>query len=211
MRLRFRSRRGVGRLCLLGSLVASIVSMLLAGAAAALPTNCTQSGATVTCTFTASGAAQAFTPPVGVSPITVTLTGASGGAGGQFNGVGGSGGLGAAVSGSVAVVGGQPLTVYVAEMGQAGSFSSSTGTGGFGYGDGGGGGGRAEQRLRIRRRWGRCLRCSRGTTPLAVAAGGGGGGGGGPSGVPAATVEHPRPMAGPAALVLPPAAWRAGS
>src|SRR5690242_14936850 len=48
-------------------------------AAAALPSECSQSGVTVTCSYSSTGAVQAFAVPGGVSDLTITVTGAQGG------------------------------------------------------------------------------------------------------------------------------------
>ena len=77
----------------------------LALAVAGLPSNCAQSGITVTCTFTAQGESQ-FTVPFGVSSITATTVGAQGR---PDNVTATPGGLGAQATGSFTVGGGQTL------------------------------------------------------------------------------------------------------
>ena len=107
----------------------------------------------MTCTYHATGATQTFTPPTGVTSITVKLVGAAGGSGAavfsQFSG--GSGGQGATVTGSIEHITGQSLTVYVGTQGEAGRFvnvfngdRAVHASGGFGYGTGGTGGARAD-------------------------------------------------------------------
>ena len=62
------------------ALAAAVIPAGMASAApAALPSNCTPSGSTVTCTFAFTGAAQSWTAPAGVSAATVTLDGGQGG------------------------------------------------------------------------------------------------------------------------------------
>src|SRR5215475_14151019 len=60
------------------ALAAAVIPAGMASAApAALPVGCTQSGTTVTCTFTAGGESR-FTVPPEVSVITATAVGAQG-------------------------------------------------------------------------------------------------------------------------------------
>ena len=57
-----------GRLARAAPLAAGLAlaaAVIPASAAAALPSNCSQSGATVTCTFTYTGAAQSWAVPAG--------------------------------------------------------------------------------------------------------------------------------------------------
>jgi hypothetical protein len=104
----------------------------------ALPPDCTQPGSTVTCVYPATGAVQTFTPPAGVSSVTVSLTGASGGAGGAYASIGGPsfpgpGGGGATVTGAINGLNGQALTIYAGSRGQdAGNATVTAGSGGFG-------------------------------------------------------------------------------
>jgi hypothetical protein len=105
---------------------------VLAGAkqarASTLPSNCTASGATVTCTFSA-GPEGTFTVPDGVSDIDVVAVGAGGG-----GTLGGSGGPGAQVTADLGVTAGSTLFAEVA------------------VGGGAGGGGRSRRRRRGRQR-----------------------------------------------------------
>ena len=84
-----------------------------AGARAALPAGCTQSGQVVTCTFPSTGAEQSFSVPPGVTSVQVTAIGGAGG-----DGEIAVGGAGAMVSGSLSVS--APETLFV-EVGGAGS------------------------------------------------------------------------------------------
>src|SRR3984957_7673618 len=144
---------------------------VLAGAkqarASTLPSNCTESGATVTCTFSA-GPEGTFTVPDGVSSIHVVAVGGAGG-----GTLGGSGGPGAQVTADLGVTPGSTLFAEVAIGGGAGGA------------DGAGGGGESDLRT--------CSVTDPGCPPvgrrledprLIVAGGGGGAGaaGGGGSG-----------------------------
>jgi len=150
-------------------------AVIPAGAAGALPSNCLPSGATVTCTFSYTGAAQTFTVPAGVTSVSIDARGAAGGA--SYSGV--AGGSGARVQATLAVTPSETLQVNVG--GQGGTDGSEAG--GFNGGGGspavggisaiaGGGGGASDVRD------GSDLLADR----LLVAAGGGGGGGSGQSG-----------------------------
>lgn len=88
----------------------------------------------VTCTVTFSSAqtGQSFTVPYGVSSLSVTLNGAAGGSDG-----GAAGGAGAAVTATLAVTGGEALTV---DVGGAGGTAGGV-NGGGSAADGAGGGG----------------------------------------------------------------------
>jgi hypothetical protein len=105
---------------------------VLAGAkqarASTLPSNCTASGATVTCTFSA-GPEGTFTVPDGVSDIDVVAVGAGGG-----GTLGGSGGPGAQVTADLGVTAGSTLFAEVAVGGGAGG---ADGAGGGGVGGNG--------------------------------------------------------------------------
>jgi HYR domain len=133
-------------------------------AASALPSNCSQTGSTVTCTFGFTGTPATWTVPTGVKSAGFTLYGGSGAAGSTNVGVGGPGGAGAEVTGTVSLSGVSSLTVNVAGSG------AINGTGGYGGGGesgnggeyGGGGGGATT------------VSDSAGT--LLIAGGGGGGG-----------------------------------
>src|SRR5271155_4265393 len=100
-----------------GAAAALLVPVLaVAGPAAALPSNCSQSGSTVTCTFSATGSAS-WTVPPGVSRATFTVDGAAGGGGANVDA---SGGLGGQVSAALtALSSGQVFTVSVGGAGQA--------------------------------------------------------------------------------------------
>lgn len=127
--------------------------------ASALPTNCSLSGFTVTCTFTTGFTA--FDVPKGVSSLHVV---AIGGMGGSV--VGAIGGLGAEVTGDVAVTGGTTIFAVVGGNGSPGA-GGYNGGGGTGVGGAGGGGAtdlRSDPSVASR---------------MIVAAGGGGGGRGG--------------------------------
>jgi hypothetical protein len=135
-------------------------------AASALPSNCSQAGDTVTCTFGFTGTPTTWTVPAGVTSAALTLYGGSGGAGSTNVGVGGPGGAGAEVTGTVSLAGVSTLTINVAAVGG----NEPSGTGGYGGGGesgfggqyGGGGGG--------------ATTVSDSTGTLLVAGGGGGGG-----------------------------------
>ena len=130
-----------------------------AGAAAALPPGCAQSGGSVTCTFSETGGAQSWTVPSGVTAASFVVDGA---AGGPSFGNSGPGGLGGQVSATIgSLTAGQVLAI---EVGGEGSLD---GPGGFNGGgpassEGGSGGGFSSVSL--------------GSTVELVAGGGGGGG-----------------------------------
>jgi hypothetical protein len=141
-------------------------SALAASAAPALPSGCSQSGATVTCTYTAQGEHQ-FAVPSGVTSVTAT---AVGGEGMDPRGING-GGLGAVATGTIAVTPGQVLFAEVGILG---------GAAGVGLHDGGVGGGESDVRTCPANANGQP--CPAGPTldsRLLVAAGGGGRGFGG--------------------------------
>jgi len=142
-------------------------ALALAGPAAALPSNCPQSGLVVTCTFSFTNGQQTFTVPAGVNVVDIGAVGAPGGAGQN----GEPGGTGAAVSGNLAVTGGE--TLYVEVGGPGGSAQNGSGGfngGAYGSTDGGGGGGASDVRT---------ASLSAGLHPdtRVVVAGGGGGAG----------------------------------
>ena len=115
--------------------------------------SCTDSGTTVTCSYT--GDIQKWVVPTGITSGTFTVTGAAGG--------GSSGGFGGVVTGTLALTPGQTLYMYV---GQAGSYPSSVTTfngGGSGTSWAGSGGGGSD------------IRTSTALTNRLVVAGGGGG------------------------------------
>src|SRR5690349_17907945 len=88
-----RSGRRGGRVLVfaIAAGVAALLALAPAGAAAALPSNCSISGATATCTFSFTGGNQAWTVPAGVTSATFDVEGASGG-GLAGNTTGGGGG-----------------------------------------------------------------------------------------------------------------------
>jgi hypothetical protein len=124
----------------------------LTGSAAALPSNCLQSGSTVTCTFSSTGSEQTFTVPSGVTAVTVTAVGAPGGNTASPS----AGGFGAVVNATVPITAlpAGTMTLYV-EVGGAGGFDAclvrGAGVGGFNGGGSttvcsGGGGGASDVR-----------------------------------------------------------------
>jgi hypothetical protein len=147
--------------------LSALWALALAGsAAAALPSNCSESGTAVTCTYTGAGT-YTFTVPGGVSSLDVTAVGAAGGrdlAGGGFGGVGAS-----VRDTAVPVSANQALEVVVGGVGadnRPNGAGGSPGGGGSAGGAGGGGGG------------GYSGLFGPASTALVIAAGGGGGGGG---------------------------------
>jgi glycine rich protein len=156
--------------------LAGVVSLLLAGAAGAIPSlGCTLDSTTgeTTCLFASTGAEQTFTVPVGVAGVHVVARGAAGGSGDY--GVG-AGGRGAMVSGDLSLSPGELLYVEVggAPTGAGWCFSQAACVGGFNGGGsssyGGGGGGASDVRTATRIDSGSLA------SRLLVAAGGGGGG-----------------------------------
>ncbi len=142
------------------ALLAAVVSAGQASAApAALPANCTQSGSTVTCTYSYTGAEQTFTVPPGVSSVQITVVGAPGASGGDATevppGTGGPGGAGGTASATVT----PPASTLYVEVGglgngTAGGWNGGAAAGALGVptlgdpGDaaGGGGGGASDVR-----------------------------------------------------------------
>jgi hypothetical protein len=115
------------------ALAAAVVSAGQASAApAALPSNCTHSGPTVTCTYGYTGNEQTFTVPAGVTSVHVTAIGAAGGRYGSDY-PGGSGGSAAA---AFSVTPG--ATLYVEVGGTGGGVQPSNSPGGSGGFNGGG-------------------------------------------------------------------------
>src|SRR5947209_19217851 len=55
-------------------------AVAFAGSASALPSNCSSSAGTVTCTFASTGSEQTFTVPNGVTSVHVVAIGAGGAA-----------------------------------------------------------------------------------------------------------------------------------
>jgi hypothetical protein len=163
--------------------VAFVPSLLLTGvhwvgqARAGLASNCKQSGSTVTCTFSSTGA-ERFPVPAGVGSVQVEAVGAPGGASGPRYPSPVPGGAGALARGTLKVTGGQMLYVEVGGPGDDGFNTSAGGFNGGGMGDprrgsgpgGGGGGGASDVRT---------APFSAGMSPdprLLVAGGGGGAG-----------------------------------
>ena len=180
---------------------AAVVAMLVAvatsaGAArAALPSNCSETGGTVTCGFGVTGGAQTWTVPTAVTSATFDVFGAQGG-GANIS----DGGAGGEAKATIAVTPGASIEIVVG--GQGGFFSSgdagfngggaggAPGTGGNNTAGGAGGGGASDVRT------GTCastLSCGLAARVLVGGGGGGsvlaggffsgqGGGGGNPSG-----------------------------
>lgn len=155
----------------------------LCGAAGTLST----SGATVTCTYAATGA-DAFSVPAGISSVFVTAVGGRGGNAGAssngFTGVGGPGGLGAVTSADVTVA---PSALLYVEVGGPGGAATNCFPGGAGGVNGGGSAGFARCGLAAGGGGGGAsdVRTTPGsaglgavTDPRLLVAGGGGGGGG---------------------------------
>ena len=158
--------------------VSGTVLVAPARAAAALPPECVQVAATVSCSYAPTGAEQQFAVPAGVTNVHVTAIGGAGAAS-IFMGGPTGGGHGGLVSAGLPVTPGQSLFVEVGGSGiaAAGGFN---GGGNASY-DGGGGGGASDVRA--------CSiaaeSCPGGgdtlDSRLLVAAGGGGAGGSGDS------------------------------
>lgn len=156
-------RLKVGRSALSGWTLAAMLGVMgfaLGGtaSASALPSNCVQSGTTVTCSFAYSGAEQTLSLPAGVSQVSITAVGAPGGEGG---------GNGADVGAVVPLPAGT-TTLYV-EVGGAGTSGGGF-NGGGNSGSGGGGGGASD----VRTCSSSVCQLSSNDTRLVVAGGGGG-------------------------------------
>ncbi|HZO78399.1 MAG TPA: hypothetical protein VFB39_10170, partial [Solirubrobacteraceae bacterium] len=94
------------------ALGAAIGAAAVPAAASALQSNCSQSGATVTCTYFSVGSEQTFAVPAGLGHVTITAVGAPGDLGG---------GNGANVRATVPVkVGTSKLYVEVGGTGSSG-------------------------------------------------------------------------------------------
>lgn len=171
------------RVLLMGGVAVTTAALGLQGAvpAAGLPSECSQTGATVTCTYTSG--TNPFTVPAGVSSLHVVAIGGAGG--GASYGL--TGGYGARVEGDVPVTGG--TTVYAVVGGNGDTFGHAGANGG-GMGAPGTGGGASDIRTAKTDL----------TTRLLVAGGGGGtgdsnytgthaGGVGGDAGQPGAAGE----------------------
>jgi hypothetical protein len=157
-------------------------AVALAAPAAALPSNCSQSGLTVTCNFSSTGSEQSWSVPAGVASVHIGAVGGTGGNNGNNDGFGGYGGT---VSADVAVTGGSTLYIDVGGNGSdagvgglSGSGASGSG-GGSGSGSIGGGGGGASAIQTCSASDSSCLARYYGASePRLVVAGGGGGAGG---------------------------------
>jgi hypothetical protein len=151
----------------------------LTDSAAALPSNCTQSGSTVSCSFAYVGAEQLFAVPAGVSSVTIAAVGAPGGGGAS------PGGPGAAVDtcttcaqAPVSITPGSTLYIEVGGTGITGGWNGGGGSC-ISYGSGPGCGGGASD-VRTVSCASSCASGGSGaslTSRLIVAGGGGGGGG----------------------------------
>lgn len=100
----------------------------LAGTKAGLPSDCSQSGSTVTCSFSYTGAEQAFAVPKGITHLRVTAVGAAG-----FNNApqgGGTGGAGGTASATISVTPQSDLYVEVGGTGGDGGWNGGAGLGG---------------------------------------------------------------------------------
>ncbi len=126
-----RARGNVVRLFAATVGVSAVCAVAFAGSAAAFPTGCSQSGTTVTCTYT-SGGETAFVVPAGVSSVNATVVGAQGGNDFLSDG---AGGLGAQASGTIPVTSGE--TLYL-EVDMLGGRSGKDDTGFVLAGNGGG-------------------------------------------------------------------------
>ncbi len=118
-------------------------------------------------TFNFTGALQTFTVPCGVDSVFIQAWGAQGAAGtnGGQGSIGGAGGLGGYAEGSLNVVPGQTLFVYVGGQGAAPTGGFNGGANG-GSQNAGGGGGASDVRVN-----------STNAADRVIVAGGGGGGG----------------------------------
>lgn len=167
-----RRRRLVAHaLAVLGA-TSSLLIVPTTGTAAAAESNCPSAGATVTCTFSYTGAEQTFTVPAGVSAVQVTTVGAPGGA--NTKTYAGStvvpGGAGAVATGAVPVTAAQVLYVHVGGAGGHQTDRAYNGGGSSSFFAGGGGG---ASDVRFTPESGDVYR------PAVVAGGGGGAGTGG--------------------------------
>ncbi len=161
-------------------------ALALAGSAGAtaLPSNCSLSGTTVTCSYVYTGAQQSWKAPAGVRSVHIDAIGGTGGTNETDDGFGGYGGT---VSADVATTGGSTLYVEVGGNGSSagpGGLSGSQVSGGAGgvythsYQISGGGGGASVVQT-CSAGAARCVtRYDGPKDPRRVVAGGGGGGGG---------------------------------
>jgi large repetitive protein len=146
------------------ALVLGAAPALAATALPALPAGCTQSGITVTCTYTSLGESQ-FAVPQGVTTVSATVVG---GQGGEDFGLGDPGGLGAVASGSLSVTPGQVLFAEVGILGGAAGQLLP------GFSDSGAGGGESDVRTCPSAGGQPCAAGSTLASRLLVAGGGGG-------------------------------------
>jgi hypothetical protein len=148
----------------LAALLTGVVGMFglsavgLTTEAAALPSGCSASGSTVTCSFTGAGSEYSLAVPSGVSSLHVVAVGAPGQTAWSAGGSGGQ------ATGDLSVLAGQ--TIYV-EVGAGG---------GAGAAGGGGGGGESDVRTCSVSDVS-CPALGGGQDPRLIVAGGGGGGG----------------------------------
>ena len=149
-------------------------------AAPALPTGCSQSGATVTCKYTSTGEHQ-FGVPAGVTSVTATVVG---GQGGDDFGASTPGGLGAMATGTLSVTPGQAIFAEVGILGGAAGQVFP------GFSDSGAGGGESDVRLCPAAGAQPCASGSTLASRLIVA---GGGGGSGDFGAPPGNAGTPTP------------------
>jgi hypothetical protein len=126
-------------------------AMLAPPAQAALPTGCSESGSTVTCSYAFTGAEQKFTVPSGVSAVHVEAVGAPGSASAPIpQTYTNSGGSGAIADAELFV---SPRETLYVEVGGPGRIDPGRWNGGWNgggnsaYGDGAGGGGASDVRL----------------------------------------------------------------
>ena len=153
------SARVVGVLAVTVGLL-GLWAVALAGSAAALPLNCSQSGNTVMCTFGYTGSDQTWTVPPGVMSAIVDVQGAQGGNVDTSPGVSfTTGGLGGEVTAELALSPGAAVTVVVGGQGGSvlgcGGGVTGVGAGGFNGGAPGsnpscpsaGGGGASDVRI----------------------------------------------------------------
>lgn len=135
VRSRLSARRGVAGVVAATACLAGLWAIAPAGAAAALPSNCSLAGADVICTFGYTGAAQTWTVPAGVTMASFDVQGAQGG--GIDSSLNGPGGGGQAKA-DLAVTPGATVTLVVG--GQGGSPPPCAGAGGGGFNGGAAGG-----------------------------------------------------------------------
>ena len=107
-------------------------------AAEALPSQCTQSALTVTCTYTGAGT-YPFTVPGNVTSLKVAAVGAAGGSASKSFQLGAAGGRGASVQDTaIPVTSGTSLSVIVGGVGGDGTGTGTARHGGAGGTPGGG-------------------------------------------------------------------------